>query len=179
MRASVESESKTPGTPNLGMMRRWAACYTLRPLPPTFPLVRTVSGIQSRFGHCNKKAIVAPAFQSEATDFTNSASANSSLSLILLWSERSEHTINWIIFSLSPWETLRYETSTEILSVYSTGQNSYAGHSERNQSLVPASCFAYSSTLKKEVICSAETSVDFQGTTLNYIREDRTLQSLV
>jgi hypothetical protein len=38
------------------------------------------------------------------------------------------------------------------------------------------SCSAYSSTLKMEVICSSETSVDFQQTTRHYIPEDRTLQ---
>jgi hypothetical protein len=34
------------------------------------------------------------------------------------------------------------------------------------------SCSAYSSTLKREVTCSSETSVDFQRTTRRYIPED-------
>jgi hypothetical protein len=38
------------------------------------------------------------------------------------------------------------------------------------------SCSAYSSTLKMEAICSSETSVDFQRTTLRYIPEDCILQ---
>jgi hypothetical protein len=38
------------------------------------------------------------------------------------------------------------------------------------------SCSAYSSTLKIEVICSSETSVDFQRTTWCYIPVDRTLE---
>jgi hypothetical protein len=38
------------------------------------------------------------------------------------------------------------------------------------------SCLAYSSTLKTIAICSAETAVDFQRTTLRYIPEDRSLQ---
>jgi hypothetical protein len=37
------------------------------------------------------------------------------------------------------------------------------------------SCMAYSSTLKIEVICSSETSVDFQRTTRRYIPEGSTL----
>jgi hypothetical protein len=40
-----------------------------------------------------------------------------------------------------------------------------------------ASCTAYSSTLKMEVIRSSETSVDFQRTTGRYIPEDSTLHS--
>jgi hypothetical protein len=39
------------------------------------------------------------------------------------------------------------------------------------------SCSAYSSTLKKEAICSSETSVDFQRTTRLYIPEDSTLHT--
>jgi hypothetical protein len=39
------------------------------------------------------------------------------------------------------------------------------------------SCSAYSSTLKKETICSSETSVDFQRTTRRYIPEDSTLHN--
>jgi hypothetical protein len=38
---------------------------------------------------------------------------------------------------------------------------------------------AYFSTLKVEVTCSCETSVDFQRTTRRYIREDRTFQILI
>jgi hypothetical protein len=38
-------------------------------------------------------------------------------------------------------------------------------------------CLVYSSTLKIEVICSSETSVDFQRTTWRYIPEDRTLHN--
>jgi hypothetical protein len=37
---------------------------------------------------------------------------------------------------------------------------------------------AYSSTLKREAICSSETSVDFQRTTRRYIPEDSALQDL-
>jgi hypothetical protein len=37
------------------------------------------------------------------------------------------------------------------------------------------SCWAYSSTLKLETICSSETSDDTQRTTLRNIPEDRTL----
>jgi hypothetical protein len=37
-------------------------------------------------------------------------------------------------------------------------------------------CLAYPSTLKIEVICSSETSVDFQRTTRGYIPEARTLR---
>jgi hypothetical protein len=37
------------------------------------------------------------------------------------------------------------------------------------------SCLAYSSTLKREVICSSETPVDFQRTTWRYIPKVRTL----
>jgi hypothetical protein len=36
---------------------------------------------------------------------------------------------------------------------------------------------AYSSTLKMEVTCSSETSVDFQRTTRRYIPEERTLHN--
>jgi hypothetical protein len=39
------------------------------------------------------------------------------------------------------------------------------------------SCLAHFSTLKMEVMCSSETSVDFQWTTLCYIPEDRSLQT--
>jgi hypothetical protein len=39
------------------------------------------------------------------------------------------------------------------------------------------SCLAYSSTLKTEVICSTETSADFQWTTRHYISEERTLHN--
>jgi hypothetical protein len=39
------------------------------------------------------------------------------------------------------------------------------------------SCPAYFSTLKMEVICSSETSVDFQRTTRRYIPEDSTLHN--
>jgi hypothetical protein len=39
------------------------------------------------------------------------------------------------------------------------------------------SCLAYPSTLKMEVTCSTETSVDFQRTTWRYIPEDRTLHN--
>jgi hypothetical protein len=38
------------------------------------------------------------------------------------------------------------------------------------------SCSTYSSALKMEAICSSETSVDFQRTTLHYILGDSTLQ---
>jgi hypothetical protein len=38
------------------------------------------------------------------------------------------------------------------------------------------SCLAYSSTLKMEVTCSSEMSVEFQQTTGRYIPEDRNLQ---
>jgi hypothetical protein len=41
------------------------------------------------------------------------------------------------------------------------------------------SCLAYSSTLKMEVTCSSETSVDFQLTTRRYIPEFRTLQDKI
>jgi hypothetical protein len=41
------------------------------------------------------------------------------------------------------------------------------------------SCLAYSLTLKKEVTCSSETSVDYQRTTWHYIPEDRTLQPVL
>jgi hypothetical protein len=40
------------------------------------------------------------------------------------------------------------------------------------------SCLAYSSTLKMEVTCFSETSVDFQRTTQLYIPENRILLSL-
>jgi hypothetical protein len=40
-----------------------------------------------------------------------------------------------------------------------------------------ASCLAYSSILKMEVICSSETSVAFQWTARRYIPEDRSLHS--
>jgi hypothetical protein len=43
-------------------------------------------------------------------------------------------------------------------------------------SLAQFPCLAYSSTLKMEVICSYETSVDFQGATRLYITEGKTLQ---
>jgi hypothetical protein len=36
---------------------------------------------------------------------------------------------------------------------------------------------AYSSTLKKEAMCSSETMVDFQWTTRRYIPEDKTLHN--
>jgi hypothetical protein len=39
-----------------------------------------------------------------------------------------------------------------------------------------ASSLTYSLTLKMEVTCSSETSVDFQRTTWHYIPEDRTLK---
>jgi hypothetical protein len=42
--------------------------------------------------------------------------------------------------------------------------------------LVP--CSAYFSTLKTEVICFSETSVDFQRTTRRYIQEDDMLQKM-
>jgi hypothetical protein len=41
--------------------------------------------------------------------------------------------------------------------------------------LILVSCLAYSSTLKMEVVCSSETLVDFQQTTLRYIPEDCTI----
>jgi hypothetical protein len=41
---------------------------------------------------------------------------------------------------------------------------------------MPVSCLAYSLTLKMEVACSSETSVDFQWTTHCYIPEDTTVQ---
>jgi hypothetical protein len=39
------------------------------------------------------------------------------------------------------------------------------------------SCLAYSSTLKMEVTCSSETSVDFQRTTQRYIPKDRNIHN--
>jgi hypothetical protein len=41
------------------------------------------------------------------------------------------------------------------------------------------SCLAYSSTLMMEVVCSSETPVDFQRTTLRYIAEDRELFNVI
>jgi hypothetical protein len=41
------------------------------------------------------------------------------------------------------------------------------------------SCSAYSSTLKIEAICSSETSVDFERTTLRYIPEDSALRNVI
>jgi hypothetical protein len=42
-------------------------------------------------------------------------------------------------------------------------------------SFMLVSCLSYSSTLKMEVTCYSETSLDFQLTTLRYIPEDRNL----
>jgi hypothetical protein len=42
-------------------------------------------------------------------------------------------------------------------------------------SFMPASCLAYFSTLKTEVVCSSEMSVDFHQTAWHYITEDRIL----
>jgi hypothetical protein len=39
------------------------------------------------------------------------------------------------------------------------------------------SCLAYSSNLKKELICSSETMFGFHQTTRRYIPEDRTLRN--
>jgi hypothetical protein len=39
------------------------------------------------------------------------------------------------------------------------------------------SCLAFYSTLKMEVACPSETSVDFQSTTRRYIVDDVTLQT--
>jgi hypothetical protein len=39
------------------------------------------------------------------------------------------------------------------------------------------SCSGYSSTLKMETVCSPETSIDFQRTTLRYIPENSTLRN--
>jgi hypothetical protein len=44
-------------------------------------------------------------------------------------------------------------------------------------SFVLVSCFTYYSTLKKEAICSSETSVDFQRATRRYIPEYKTLHN--
>jgi hypothetical protein len=53
--------------------------------------------------------------------------------------------------------------------------------SNNKPSLPPAftlvSCWAYSSTLNMEAICSSETSVDVQWTTRRYIPEDGTLHN--
>jgi hypothetical protein len=44
-------------------------------------------------------------------------------------------------------------------------------------SCVLVSCSAYVSTLKKEAMCSSETTVDFQRTTRRYIPEDSAAHS--
>jgi hypothetical protein len=50
---------------------------------------------------------------------------------------------------------------------------------QRKATFPLVSCLAYSSILKMEVICSSETSFDFQRTTWRYVAEDRTLLLLL
>jgi hypothetical protein len=69
------------------------------------------------------------------------------------------------------WIKLRcYHTTTFLLNF------GRVSHANIANSFMLVRCFSYSSTLKMEVTCSSETSVDFQRTTQRYIPEYRSLQ---
>jgi hypothetical protein len=54
-------------------------------------------------------------------------------------------------------------------------QSQHQTRSSASTCFIPVSCLAYYSTMKMRAICSSETSVDIQQTTLRYIPKDRTL----
>jgi hypothetical protein len=88
-------------------------------------------------------------------------------------------TIFWDITPRSPLRVNRRFGGTYCLHL----QGRRNKLSKKSACLLPAftlvSCSAYFFILKMEAICSSETSVDTQRTTLRYIPKDGTLQSLL
>jgi hypothetical protein len=84
-------------------------------------------------------------------------------------------TIFWDITLCIPLKVNRRFGATYRLHVQ--GQRiSRAARHQRESRWQAEPCLAFTSTLNMEVICSSETSVDFQQTTRRYIPEVRTLQ---
>jgi hypothetical protein len=89
-------------------------------------------------------------------------------------------TFNWSIFKQFKsllWATYPIVTSFRLIQVllYLVSYHSVTSK-EGSTCFILVTCLAYSSTLKMDVTCSSETSVDSQQTIWHYIPEARTLQ---
>jgi hypothetical protein len=87
--------------------------------------------------------------------------------------------MGWVITLFSrPKVNRRFEETRPFLEVKAKQEtNMKQAVSVSSTCYTLVSCPAYSSTLKMEMICSSEISVDTQRTTLRYIPEDNTLHN--
>jgi hypothetical protein len=93
--------------------------------------------------------------------------------LVVLTAVVVKSSIFWDITPYSPSNVNRHFGGTCCLHLQGRGRGL------PSTSFMLVSCFAYSCALKMEVICSSETSVEFQCNARRYIPEDRTLQQRV
>jgi hypothetical protein len=173
------SESKTSATHNLGMMRRWAVCFTLRPrcLKCSHWWGRWVRP-RACLDVVARESIAAPATLSEATSFTHWASLNNRLFTDIgqVREVGTHHDLNY--FSLRyirlwniQWNSLC--TALVWIVFLLTAKNK----ADLAICFMLVSCLAYSSTWKTETTCSSETSINSRRTGRCYISEDRIFQT--
>jgi hypothetical protein len=103
--------------------------------------------------------------------------------IVSIWVSHSDGYVSTITWDITPSSPLKvngrfdgkYRVYFRGLRIRRTG-NQRESRWQAEPAFTLVSCSVYSSTLKMEAIYSSETSVDFQRTTLRYIREVSILQ---